>query len=66
MAGKDDVVLACLEGFEEEPVGSVEVVLAALALLVCLDLCMEVLVEFGDGVLQSGWGIWGFPLALDV
>ncbi len=60
------MVLAGFEGLDEETVGSKEVMLASLGLLVHLDLGVEVLVECGDGCLQGWWGFWGLPLALDV
>ncbi len=50
------MVLAGFEGLDEETVGSKEVMLASLGLLVHLDLGVEVLVECGDGCLQGWWG----------
>ena len=45
------MVLAGLEGLEEESVGGVKVVFAPLCPLVCVDFGVEVLVEFCNGIL---------------
>ena len=55
-----------LEGPDEESAGGIEVVSPVLGSLVDLDLLVEVLLEFINGIFQGRSSLGGFPFALYV